>query len=187
MRAVGNELLGWWSCRDYNGDASGRRSGDWYRNGGRCGPRCGNDGKNPSNPSGLWPRGSALSPARANAGRVCRKLSRNYSLRPTKRCRNLDPSFWYVLIAACKKTSHICATLLPSRAAIASKLSFKSERTLKLNLVSFAIGANSTTPMHAAFLAVHSLTTLDLMCHPMGDICSHWMRSDVTKFHSAKH
>jgi len=110
-----------------------------------------------------------------------------YSLRPTKRCRNLDPSFWYVLIAACRKTSHICATLLPSRAAIASKLSFKSERTLKLNLVSFAIGANSTTPMHAAFLAVHSLTTLDLMCHPMGDICSHWMRSDVTKFHSAKH
>ncbi len=60
--------------------------------------------------------------------------------RERKRWRYLGPLFLYVSDPAFKKASQICATLRPSRAAIVSRLFFKSDRTRNDSLVSFFIG-----------------------------------------------
>jgi len=49
------------------------------------------------------------------------------------------PSFLYANNPACKKASQICATLLLSLAATASKFLFTSERIRSVSLVSFAV------------------------------------------------
>ena len=88
------------------------------------------------------------------------------------RCRNFAPCFLYTSDPALRNASQICATLRPSEAAIASIRSLRSDRTLKVNRVSFFMFAKFYHCFSAARIQqiLTIVQTYVILYHPRDDM-----------------